>query len=489
MLIAGSLAAGGVSAVAKDSAALDLAKQLNQAFTEVADKVSPAVVVITVTQKANVSDGAGAEGDDSWWDMVPKEFRRYFEERRGQPRSDGNGRGRRFQHPPQQGRGSGIVISEDGYILTNNHVVENADKIRVRFKDSKEYDAEVKGTDPESDLAVIKINKVTGLIPAKLGDSDKTHVGEFAIAIGAPFDLSYSVTVGHVSAKGRSFEGFGEGYADQDFIQTDASINPGNSGGPLVNLYGEVIGINAMIRGMNTGIGFAIPINLAKRVKDHLINEGKFTRSWLGVRIGELNNDQEFKKLVPDLEDGVIIHQIEPSGPAAKSDLKASDVVVAVDGRPVKTARELKDEISTKRVGQTVTLDVVRGTRHVAVKVKTEALPGEEGLTKTAHKTDSGEIESSTYGLTVKAVTKELADQFGVEVTAGVIVTAVEQNSPADQKGIKPGDVITEINRKQVSNPKQFREALKATDAKRGMIVNLISNGSSKFVVLKESGE
>ena len=481
VLLAGSLAASGVSVLAKDSPALDLARQLNQAFIEVADKVSPAVVVITVTQKASASQSD--EGEDPL-----QQFRRFFEEPNGQPRGNRGNHGNRAprQHKTE-GQGSGIVITEDGYILTNNHVVENADKITVRFKDGRQFDGEVKGTDPESDIAVIKI-KAHGLAKATLGDSDKARVGEFAIAIGAPFSLSYSVTVGHVSAKGRSFEMQTGGYADQDFLQTDASINPGNSGGPLVNLYGEVIGINAMIRGMNTGIGFAIPINLAKRVKDHLINEGKFTRSWLGVRIGELKDDQEYKKLVPDVEDGVVIFQIEPDGPASKSDLKPSDVVVAVDGVTVKTSRQLKEEISSKRVGQTVTLEVVRGNKHVPIKVKTEAVPTDDGNIKVKHNT-SGEAESSTYGVKVQALTKNLAEQFGVEISSGVIVTAVEPNSPADEKGIKAGDVITEIDHKPISSPKQFRDAVKNTNSKSGMIVNLISEGSSKFVVLKESGE
>ncbi len=391
LLIAGALATP--AAAFASSSALELAQQLNQAFVEVADRVSPAVVVITVLQKAR---GRDLEGTDPLGDPASPELRRH---------SDGarpNGR-----RPRMVSRGSGIVISEDGYILTNNHVVENAAKIKVRLKDGKEMDAEIVGADPESDIAVIKI-KASGLVAAKLGDSDKTRVGEFAIAIGAPFDLDYSVTVGHVSGKGRFFDSFGENYTDQDFIQTDAAINPGNSGGPLINLYGEVIGINAMIRGLNTGIGFAIPINLAVRVKDHLINEGKFTRSWIGVSIRELRQDTEFKALMPGLEDGVIIYEIEANSPAAKSKLKSADVVVAVDGKPIKTGRQLKDEISTKKVGQTVALEVVRGSKHVTVKVKTEAAPG-EGTENDAKSNADATTEPSSYGLSVQTLSKSLA--------------------------------------------------------------------------------
>jgi serine protease Do len=471
-------------ATGKDASPLELARQLNEAFIEVAESVSPVVVVIEVVEKP--SDKDDGDDDGSFWDLMPPELRRRFEGQGANPRS------RKRSHAPKvEGEGSGIVISPDGYILTNNHVVENAEKITVRFKDGKMFEAEVKGTDPQSDIAVIKI-KATGLTAAKLGDSDATRVGEFVLAIGAPFTLSYSVTFGHISAKGRSFEGEMPGeYADQDFIQTDASINPGNSGGPLVNLYGEVIAVNAMIEGENTGIGFAIPINLAKRVMNHLINEGKYTRSWIGIGIRELKDDQEYlgldRKLAPDAQDGVVVDEIRPNGPAAKSDLRPGDVITAVDGKGIKTARQLKDEIAGKIPGHPSVLDIVRGKEHVSVKVIPEALPDEQEMAAKAH--SGGGEEAATLGLTVQALTKETAEQFGVEPMPGVIVTAVEQDSPADEHGIKPGDVITEINRRRISSPRQFREALKSADAKSGMMVNLISNGASRFVVLKDTGQ
>ncbi len=494
-----SLLVGGVLAFApvvqaKDSPAVDLAKQLNNAFIEVSDKVSPSVVVITVTVKQGANTDEDA--DNPWYDLLPPELRKRFFGEDG----DGQGnrrspRGQQRRAPRSMGRGSGVVLTEDGYILTNNHVVENADQIEVRFKDSKSFKAEVKGRDPQSDLAVIKIN-AKGLPAAKFGDSSNARIGEFAIAIGAPFDLDYSVTVGHISAKGRSFEGqfVAEGlgsYFDQDFIQTDASINPGNSGGPLVNLYGEVIGINTMIRGIGTGIGFAVPSNLAKVVFDHLIKEGKFERSRIGIEIRGLKEDIEYHDAVPGVEDGVIVGGIAPDGPAAKSDLKPGDIITAVDGAPVKTARQLKEQIAYKKVGQTVTLDVSRpsGTKvqNVKVKVKTEAIPSEDnGKTKKRSGTTSGEGETSSYGLTVKSLTSELADQFNVDVDKGVIVTAVEPDSVAERKGIRPGDVITEVNRLPVTNLKTFRDAVKGADPKRGVIINFISRGTSRFTVLKE---
>lgn len=460
------------------SAALDLARQLNSAFVEVADEVSPSVVVIRVAQKANRMD---LELDES--NPLYEFFRKQFEQERERQKR----RSERGPREPQfNGQGSGVVIREDGYIMTNRHVVEGAEKIKVRLKDGREYDGTVRGVDAQSDIAVIKI-EAKGLKTARLGDSVKTRVGEFAIAIGAPFDLDYSVTYGHVSAKGRS-RIIPDPSMDQDFIQTDANINPGNSGGPLVNIYGEVIGINTMIRGMNTGIGFAVPINLAKEVADKLILEGKFTRAWLGVGIKALSEYPEMQPLAKGLDRGVVVMELVPNGPAAKSELKPSDIITAVDGRPVASAQELKNEVRTKVIGKDVSLDVVRAGKPMKIKVKPEAWPDE--TTPVVNRGPQGGAgEAQIFGFTVKPLTHELADQFGVEITKGVIVSSVERGSVAEGKGIQPGDVITEINRKPVTNLKEFRAALKDADPKKGVIINLISGGVSKFEVLKESGE
>lgn len=464
------------------SRSLDLARQLNEAFIEVADTVSPAVVVIQVTKKA----GAGSDNlseQNPFFDFLPPEMKRQFEER-----GNGGGGTRRGQRraPVEIGRGSGIVVTEDGYILTNNHVVEGADTVKVRFKDGRILDAEIKGRDPQSDLAVIKI-KGKGLPVAKLGDSAGTRVGEFVVAIGAPFDLDYSVTVGHISAKGRQVIQGEEGMAmDQDFLQTDASINPGNSGGPLVNLYGEVIGVNSMIHGLHTGIGFAVPSNLIKEVMPHLIKEGKFVRSRIGVTIRSLRDDQDYKSLLPNVEDGVIVDGIVSDGPAAKSELKAGDVVVKVDGKPVKTSRELKEIVSYKSPGEVVMLDVVRKDRNVKVKVKTEAY-GDEDSAQPGTKGKGQEVEPTNYGLTVKPITKELAEQYSLEAHTGLVVTGVERDSPAWNKGIRAGDVITEVNRQPVTNARQLKDAMKASDSKRGVVINYLRQGASRFTVLRES--
>ncbi|HWN93657.1 MAG TPA: trypsin-like peptidase domain-containing protein [Methylomirabilota bacterium] len=366
-------------AAVTNSPALDLARQLNNAFIEVAEKVSPSVVVIRVAQRERAE--ALDDMDNPFWDLVPEEFRKQFEEERERRRKEGGGRGgRRGEKTPEfNGQGSGVIVRDDGYILTNFHVVEDSEKILVRLRDGRKFEATVTGRDEQSDLAVIKIN-ATNLAAAKFADSAAVRVGEFAVAIGAPFELDYSVTFGHVSAKGRSrvVPSFGinsQGATmDQDFIQTDASINPGNSGGPLVNLYGEVIGINTLIRGLRTGIGFAVPANLAREVSAQLIANGKFPRSWLGVSIRSLRDDEEAREDVSEV-DGVLVISLRPDGPAIKSDLKPGDVITAVDSKTVSTETQLRNEIRGKTPGHAVTLDVLRNKKPIKVKVHPELWP------------------------------------------------------------------------------------------------------------------
>ena len=457
------------------SPAMDFARQLNQAFIEVAEKISSAVVVITV----NYHEQAGLT--EVPFEQLPRDGGQRFRNPRA-PKGEVPRRG-----PMTVANGSGTVVTEDGYILTNDHVVEGAEKIMVRLKDGRQFKASVRGVDPESDLAVIKID-AKGLPTARMGSSSAAKVGEFVLAVGAPYELDYSVTVGHISAKGRSFETMSAGYVDQDFIQTDASINPGNSGGPLVDLDGDVVGINAMIHSLRSGIGFAIPSDLARRVMAKLISDGKFVRSWLGVGIGSLRDDQNYKNFVHGPEDGVLIHQIIPGGPASKSTLRPADIVVAVDGQAVKTSRELKDEVSYKKIGQVLVLDVVRDGRPIKVEVKTEGVrePESPDLLLTRRK----QTERPDFGLTVKNLTKELAVEFKVEQKSGVVVTDVEQDSPADDGDIQPGDVITAVDRKPVRNLKEYKELMKAADAKKGVMINLLSNdGISRFTILKENAD
>jgi serine protease Do len=375
LLLAAALAFS--ARAATNSPALDLARQLNSAFVEVAETVSPSVVVIRVANKPGKLDLE--DEDNPFWDFMPEEFRRQFREEMEKRRKEEEEESKTSQ-PRFDGKGSGVIIQEDGYILTNFHVVENATKIEVRLRDRRRFTATLHGKDPQSDLAVLKIN-ATNLPAAKLGDSDAVRVGEFAIAIGAPFEFDYSVTFGHVSAKGRSQVIPSRGLQsqgatmDQDFLQTDASINPGNSGGPLVNLYGEVIGINTLIRGLRTGIGFAVPVNLAKDVSEKLIKDGKFPRLWLGIGIRGLREDDDAEEKVDGVEDGVLVTLIQKDGPASKSDLKTLDVITSVDGKNVFTAAQLRNEVRRKKAGSPVTLEIIRKSKPMKIKVHPEEWP------------------------------------------------------------------------------------------------------------------
>ena len=494
-LTAAALAILPLPLCATDRAAnLDLARQLNAAFVQVADDVSPSVVVITVTEKASATprfdSGDGSDDENDPFNGLPPGLRRYFRQWEQE-----------HQPSPEErttGQGSGIIIRGDGYILTNRHVVEDAEKIEVRLKDGRHFKAVVRGVDAPSDVAVIKID-AKNLPAARLADSSKTRVGEFAIAIGAPFALDYSVTFGHVSAKDRSNvidanPDNPSAMTDQSFIQTDANINPGNSGGPLVNIDGEVIGINTLIRGLHTGIGFAIPINLAREVADQLIDNGKFSRSWLGIKIVSLREFPNYQELMPGVKDGVVISEIVANGPASKSELEAGDVVTAIDGKPVVTSQELKDAIRGKKAGSNVVLAISRmndngkpgGEKQLKISVKPGEFPDKATMIANAEGNSTRANGEANLGLNVKALTRELADELGVDMTQGVAVSSVDKDGLAARVGIKPGDIITKVNHRTVSNPKQFREALKNADTKKGVILNVIGEGTSRFEILKE---
>jgi S1-C subfamily serine protease len=370
---------------ATNSPALDLARQLNNAFVEVAEAVSPSVVVIRVANKPGKLPFD--DDDNPFWDLLPKgmpeEFRRHYKDELDKRRKEAEEEAK--SSPPKfDGKGSGVIVQEDGYILTNFHVVEDATRIEVRLRDRRRFTATLHGKDPQSDLAVLKIN-ATNLPAARFGDSDAVRVGEFAVAIGAPFEFDYSVTFGHISAKGRSQVIPARGQQlqgatmDQDFLQTDASINPGNSGGPLVNLYGEVIGINTLIRGLRTGIGFAVPVNLAKIVSEKLIKDGKFPRLWLGLEIRGLREDDEAEEKVDGVEDGVLVTFIRADGPASKSDLRTGDVITSVDGRSVVTSAQLRNEVRRKKAGSPVTLEIIRKSKPMKIKVSPEEWPEAKG--------------------------------------------------------------------------------------------------------------
>ena len=482
----GGMVANSPACANEPSEALKLAQQLNQAFVEVAESVSQSVVIVRVANKPQVLGGGGnPNGNSPFFDQLPEEYRKFFE--RQQEQREEQPRRSRPRGPVFDGQGSGLVYREDGVILTNRHVVENAEKVQIVFRGGKEYDGEVLGVDRESDIAVVKIN-ATGLTAAKMGDSDKTKVGEFAIAVGSPYELDYSVTVGHVSAKGRRV--FSDQMMfDQDFIQTDASINPGNSGGPLVNIYGEGIGINTLIRGMNTGIGFAVPVNLAKRVADMLIDDGKVTRAWLGVNITTLREDADYRDLAVGVEDGVVVRRFVSGGPAENSDLELADVITTVDGKSVKSADELKRELRLKKAGDPVTLGLMRNGKAREIEVETGAFPEEFTAVSRMRRTErkpEAETNAKLLGMTVQNINEDLAKRFEVEVEQGVIIIAIENDSVAAEKGISLGDMVTRINSTPVDSVASFKAALEGEDLKKGVIVHLTSEGSQRFEVLKQ---
>ena len=466
-----------VSAAARPAQApngdIELARRLESAFEKVAEQASPAVVVIKTVRKMGVAvESQDDNGDDNGQQFEGTPFEYFF---RQLPR----------QRPRDvDGQGSGIIFRRDGYILTNQHVVDGADTITVRLKDGTEYDAKIVGVDDRTDVAVIKVD-AKDLTAATLANSDEVKVGQWAIAIGAPYELEYSFTVGFVSAKGRSALWSHSGSAYEDYLQTDASINPGNSGGPLCDIEGRVIGVNTAIRGLNRGIGFAIPINMARDIADQLIEKGKIVRPWLGIGIQSLSDNKELAEFAKDVKAGIIVQEIHADTPAAKSDLKPADIIVAVDGTPVKTPRELQQQILRKQIGQKVILDVWRGGKKIQVAVQTGEMP--DRLQLASHQKSGKPKTESVYGLTVQTLTKELAERLKLDSTDGVVVTDVADGSIAQQKGLQHGDVITEIDRAPVRSAEDFKAAIAKIDKEKGALFYVQRGGTSTFVVLKDS--
>ncbi|MEC7199698.1 MAG: trypsin-like peptidase domain-containing protein [Verrucomicrobiota bacterium] len=350
------------------------AQRLNEAFVEVADRVAPSVVVIEVAHPvASAADPLDLQNHPNL-ENLPEDLRRQMEEFFKQQQPEGGSEPSPSPEDPERpedrfdGKGSGMILDKEGHILTNYHVIEAASRIRVRLQNGKIFQAHVRGYDSQSDVAIIHLIEAPAeiLTPIALGDSDKARVGEFAIAIGAPFELEYSVTYGHISAKGRSAVTLSRNL-DHDFIQTDADINPGNSGGPLVNIQGEVIGVNTMIRGLNTGIGFAIPINMAMEIGNQLIETGTFKRALLGIGIQSLSENYLLNQMLESVSQGVVVSSIQAGSAAADSLLQPGDIIIAVAGHPVATSQQLKNQVRSQTIGQPVILDVVRHEERLQV--------------------------------------------------------------------------------------------------------------------------
>ncbi len=380
--------------------------------------------------------------------------------------------------PPQERRqagiGTGFIMDKSGYVITNNHVVADADKIKVKLKDEREFEAKIIGRDPHTDLALIKIEPKGELPVASLGRSADLKVGEWVVAVGSPFGLEQTVTAGIVSAKGRVI---GSGPYD-DFIQTDASINPGNSGGPLLNLNGEVVGINTAIIAHGQGIGFAIPIDMATKIVAQLKENGEVTRGWLGVNIQDLKGDLADYYGAKNSE-GVLVTEVVPGNPAEKAGIKAKDIITAVDGEKVKNSRELTAKAATLPVGETTKITVVRDGKEKSFDVKVAKRP----LTVA----DAGKPpveKEGEYGLQVTDLTPELAQRLKTSREAGVVVVGVRPDSKAYKAGVEQGDLILEVNRQSVSSTGELKQLLakhKGGDA----IALLVQRGNAGMMVLK----
>ena len=370
----------------------------------------------------------------------------------------------------QKGLGSGFIISEDGYIFTNNHVVDKADKIKVKLANGKEYDAEIKGRDAATDMALIKITAPVKLPYARLGDSDRSRIGEAVFAIGNPLGLDHTVTAGIISAKERVI---GAGPYD-NFIQTDASINPGNSGGPLCNLAGEVVGINTAIVAQAQGIGFAIPINMAKSILGDLKTSGKITRGWLGVTTQDIKDDMLQNLKLKDKK-GALVGNVFAGDTADKAGIKIGDIITAIDGKTVKDNRELGQVVASLHVGSKVDIKVFRDGKEMTLPIVIA-----ERKDPQDQASESGVAEK--FGLKVQEMTPEIAIYFGLAGKTGVIITDIKVEGPADEAGLKPKDIILKINNIEISGLKEYQDALAAGD-KDDTLLMLIRRGKDNFFV------
>ena len=456
-----------VQSAKADAAAsrLSAATDLSDAFANVAEVIRPSVVQISSVKKITPKRrlGIGPFEDNPFREFFGD---RFFERILPMPREY-----------IQRGLGTGVIVSDDGYVLTNNHVVGDADEVSVKLSDNRVFKARVVGTDRKTDLAVLKID-ADNLHPARLGDSDRLRVGDWVVAAGNPFGLTASITAGIVSAKGRA----NVGIADyEDFIQTDAAINPGNSGGPLVNLHGEVIGINTAIftkSGGYMGIGFAIPINMAKSVMNSLIKEGRVVRGFLGVQIQNLDEGLA-KSFGYDGTDGALVADVVPGGPADKAGLKPGDIIVQFNGHKVKDNNDLRARVAATRPGTETTLEIIREGKRIEKRVKIGELESKVAAA-------GGETAPADLGLTVRTLTPEIARQLGSsDYTQGVVVTNVEPLSPAEQAGLRVRDIIVSVQGHPIHNVTEFREQMAQYDIKTGVRLGVVTDSVRHYVFLR----
>jgi serine protease Do len=447
-----------------------LLDQFSDAFEGAAAKVNKSVVAIFSEQVTKVENPFSS--GNPFGGMFGDDFFKHF-----------------FNMPREQKQvvhalGSGVIISKDGYILTNNHVVEHADKLTVTLDNSKKkYKAKIIGTDPQSDIAVIKID-AKDLPAASLANSDSVRVGQWVIAVGNPFELMHTVTAGIISAKGRSSVGI---TTYEDFIQTDASINPGNSGGALADLDGNVVGINTAIAsntGNNAGVGFAIPINMAKSIMEELVKNGKVSRGYLGIYLQDID-DNLAKALKLKSTEGALVADVESGTPAEKAGVKRGDIITAMNGMPVDNSTTLRNEVAETEPGTDVKLTVLRKGEEKNLTVTLGERP--ENLSLAANGS-SEQSTSKNLGLTIENLTSDLAQQLGYKGDHGVVITDVASGSPADDAGLQKNDLIKQVNQKDVNNVGEFEDIVK--DLKKGDVAALlVRRGQNTFYVAMQMNE
>jgi serine protease Do len=445
-------------------------------FTTLVEQASPAVVNISTKQK--LPDRRVAAGQMPDLEGLPPMFREFFE--RNMPQQPRSPRGDRQREA--QSLGSGFIISSDGYVLTNNHVVADADEIIVRLSDRSELQAKLVGTDPRTDVALLKVDG-KNLPTVKLGDSEKLKVGEWVLAIGSPFGFDHSVTKGIVSAKGRTLPN--DTYVP--FIQTDVAINPGNSGGPLFNMNGEVVGINSQIftrSGGFMGLSFAIPIDVAIDVSNQLKKDGKVSRGWLGVVIQEVNKDLA-ESFGLDKPAGALVAQVLEDGPAAKSGLQVGDVILSMNGQPIVMSADLPHLVGTLKAGAKAKLEIIRNGKRQNLDVTIGAMPDDDADIGTGTGTGadgSAERSSNRLGVSVSDLTAE--QKKSLELKGGVVIKEV-QDGPAAMIGLRPGDVISHLNNQAIASAKQFTEIAKDLPKNRSVSMRVLRQGRASFITFK----
>ncbi len=455
-------------------------QDLSAAFRSVAAEALPSIVSIETSTKAKQVQARNPQLSE---DDIPAPFRQFFQ---NDPQLEElfKNRGRQRMIPQQHGMGSGFIIDASGIILTNNHVVRGMDEVKVRLHDGREFIAKDVKTDPRTDVAIVRI-EASGLKPIKLGDSHAVQVGDWVLAIGSPFGLDMSVTAGIISAKGRSNR-----ITDRaDFLQTDAAINPGNSGGPLINLRGEVIGINTAIAtesGGYDGIGFAIPTHIAGWVSQQLISMGEVKRGYIGTQIQAVDA-RIAKQFNVKVREGALVRSVMPNSPAEKAGLEPGDVILKLNGQVITDPNSLQGTVEQLDVGKHYPLEILRDGKRQTLTTTIDAMPKDLSLTKREEVEESPSgSKFDKLGLDVRTLTKDLAKQLGISATTGVVIAGVEEDSPAAGAGLKSGDLIEKAGGHAVSSVEDYEKAKAQFSGSDGLVLNIRStNGRKFFVVLK----